>query len=185
MASKPASQSKLIANGLYNLLANVLLSHVPLSWFRRWVWRCLLGRMGRQCHLGYGVRVLKPANVRLGNRVVVNSGAILDGRGGVLSIEDDADIGESVALWTLQHDPDDENHGVRGAPVAVGHHAWLAPRAIILPGVTIGPGAVVATGAVVTKDVAPSMMVGGAPAKPLRPRRNSCQYQLHFKPWFV
>lgn len=41
---------------------------------------------------------------------------------------------------------------------------------IVLPGVTIGDGAVLAAGAVVTKDVAPYSIVGGVPAKLLRPR---------------
>lgn len=36
--------------------------------------------------------------------------------------------------------------------------------------VEIGTGAVVASGSVVTKDVAPYMIVGGVPAKPIRRR---------------
>ena len=39
----------------------------------------------------------------------------------------------------------------------------------ILPGVTIGDGAVVAAGAVVNRDVAPNTVVGGVPAKFIKP----------------
>jgi virginiamycin A acetyltransferase len=58
----------------------------------------------------------------------------------------------------------------KNRPVVIGNDVWLAQRALILPGVAIGDGAVVAAGAVVTRDVEPYMIVGGVPAKPLRPR---------------
>jgi acetyltransferase-like isoleucine patch superfamily enzyme len=38
----------------------------------------------------------------------------------------------------------------------------------ILAGVTIGAGSVVAAGAVVDRSVAPSTLVGGVPARPIR-----------------
>jgi len=55
----------------------------------------------------------------------------------------------------------------------VGDGAWIATRAVVLPGVTIGEGAVVAAGAVVTRSVAPHTMVGGVPARVLRDLPNS------------
>lgn len=52
----------------------------------------------------------------------------------------------------------------------VGHDVWMGHGAIIMPGVNVGTGAVIGAGAVVTKDVAPYLIVGGVPAKPIRPR---------------
>lgn len=52
----------------------------------------------------------------------------------------------------------------------IGHDVWIGHGAIILPGVSVGIGAVVAAGAVVSKDVAPYTIVGGVPARPIRPR---------------
>ncbi len=54
--------------------------------------------------------------------------------------------------------------------VTIGHDTWIGHGAILLPGVTVGDGAVIAAGAVVTKDVEPYTIVGGVPAKPIRPR---------------
>ena len=57
-----------------------------------------------------------------------------------------------------------------GGPITIGHDVWIGRHVQIARGVTIGHGAIVAAGSVVTKDVAPYAIVGGVPAKVLRPR---------------
>ena len=59
-----------------------------------------------------------------------------------------------------------DNHG----DIVIGHDVWIGFEALVLAGVTIGDGAIVAARAVVTRDVPPYTIVGGVPAKPLRPR---------------
>jgi len=54
--------------------------------------------------------------------------------------------------------------------VQIGHDVWIGHGAIVLPGRNIGTGAVVAAGAVVTKDVPAYAIVGGNPARLIRPR---------------
>jgi len=54
--------------------------------------------------------------------------------------------------------------------VHIGHDVWIGHGAIVLPGRNIGTGAVVAAGAVVTKDVPAYAIVGGNPARVIRPR---------------
>jgi phosphonate metabolism protein (transferase hexapeptide repeat family) len=54
--------------------------------------------------------------------------------------------------------------------VHIGHDIWIGHGAIILPGRNVGVGAVIAAGAIVTKDVAPYTIVGGNPARPIKPR---------------
>jgi len=54
--------------------------------------------------------------------------------------------------------------------IVVGHDVWIGFEAVVLAGVTIGDGAIVASRAVVNRDVPPYTIVGGVPAKPIRPR---------------
>lgn len=58
----------------------------------------------------------------------------------------------------------------RARRVTIGHDVWIGHGATVLPGVSIGDGAVVGSGAVVTRDVAPYTIVGGVPARVIRPR---------------
>jgi carbonic anhydrase/acetyltransferase-like protein (isoleucine patch superfamily) len=57
--------------------------------------------------------------------------------------------------------------------VSIGSDVWIGRDVTILAGVTIGHGTVIATGAVITKDVASYSVVGGVPAKQIRPRFGS------------
>ncbi|SDJ05349.1 Acetyltransferase (isoleucine patch superfamily) [Salipiger marinus] len=56
---------------------------------------------------------------------------------------------------------------------------WVGARVTILKGVRVGRGAVIAAGAVVTKDVPPYMIVGGVPARSIRPRFNEAAQAQH------
>ena len=54
--------------------------------------------------------------------------------------------------------------------IVVGNDVWIGYEAVIMAGVRIGAGAVIAARAVVTRDVPPYTIVGGVPAKTIRPR---------------
>ena len=54
------------------------------------------------------------------------------------------------------------------APIRLGDRAWVAARAIVLPGITIGAGAVVGAGSVVTRDIPEGCVAAGNPARIVR-----------------
>lgn len=54
--------------------------------------------------------------------------------------------------------------------IIVGNDVWIGYEAVIMAGVRIGDGAIIAARAVVTRDVPPYTIVGGVPAKTIRPR---------------
>lgn len=107
-------------------------------------------------------------NIRLGERVFLNSGCRFQDQGGI-TLGDDALIGHNVVIATLNHDLDPQTRATTvPRPVVIGERVWVGANATILPGVTIGDGAVVAAGAVITKDVPPRTVVGGVPARVIR-----------------
>ena len=87
-----------------------------------------------------------------------------------ISIGDNAIISDGAFICTASHNIAKSDFPLVTAPVFIGAGAWIAARAIVLPGVTIGDGAVVAAGAVVSKDVEPWTVVAGNPAKPVKKR---------------
>jgi acetyltransferase-like isoleucine patch superfamily enzyme len=48
-------------------------------------------------------------------------------------------------------------------------NVWIAAGATVIGGVIVGEHSVVAAGSVVTKDVPPNSLVGGNPARVIRP----------------
>lgn len=164
----------------------MLLGHMPGRRLRTALARRLLGLRIDHGAVLYQWRDLRcPQGIEIGPGTVIGHWATLDGRRG-LKIGRNVNLSSEAALWTLQHDPDDREFGVRGGPIVVEDHAWISFRATILPGVKIGRGAVVAAGAVVTSDVEDYAIVGGIPAKQIGTRSRDLDYApAQGGPWFV
>jgi maltose O-acetyltransferase len=121
---------------------------------------------------------LQYGRILIGDNTYINRNVLLDGRNG-LEIGNNVDIGEYVKIWSLEHNPNDEEHSPRGRKTIIEDHVWIAPWSIILPGVKIGRGAVIGAGSVVTKDVPPLAIVAGSPAKQIGTRNNSLKYTIN------
>lgn len=171
-------------SGFLSYLFNRFLMYVPSCYIRLFFFRLRVAKLGKGVGLLMGVELRKGRNVFIGNRVVINRGVLLDGRGGRVVIGNDVDIAQETNIWTLEHDVHSDVHATKGGDVIIEDHAWIASRATILPNVRIGHGAVVASNSVITKDVPPMAIVAGVPAKVIGQRRSQLDYRLHFRPWF-
>jgi len=160
--------------------------NIPSFTIRKFFLKKILKRMGNSCYIAMGVDIRgKVRNITIGNNVVVNPNTILDARGGSITIGNNVDIGQETNIWTLEHDPNDNNHGVKGGAVIIGDHVWISTRVTILPNVKLGRGAVIASNSVVTRDVPDSCIVAGIPAKIIGVRKNDLTYELKYRPWFL
>ena len=108
--------------------------------------------------------------IRVGQNVFVNQNCTFYDLGG-LDIADDVMIGPNVSIITSGHPlaPSQRRITTIGKPIVIEKNVWIAAGAIIIGGVTVGENSVVAAGSVVTKDVPPNTLVGGNPAKVIRP----------------
>jgi serine acetyltransferase len=168
------------------LLLTIWLGRLPSRRLRTFLVRRALGMRIHPRATLYRWRDLRePSGISIGEGSIVGFWATIDGRRGV-EIGKHVNLSSEVALWTLEHDPNDRGFGVKGGPIAIEDHAWVSFRATILPGVRIGRGAVVAANAVVTKDVEEYAIVAGVPARVVGQRSRDLDYRFGDDgPWFV
>lgn len=157
--------------------------HMPFAFIRNFCGRLIFKKMAKGAQLSRHIHIICPQRISLGENVFINRNVVLDGRQG-LEIGDNTDVGEFSSIWSLQHNPDENNHKSKGGVTCIEDHVWIAPHSIILPGVKVSRGAVIATGSVVTKDVDPLCVVGGVPARFIKKRNNDLHYQLKYKIYF-
>ncbi len=145
------------------------------------------------------VRVLAPERITIGDHVIVDDFAFLDGGrgtrigshvhiasfttvigGGEADIGDFAGISAGTRIVTGTELVDgsgltnptvpDELRAVHRGRVVLGEHVLLGSNVVVHPDVHVGAGAVVGSGAVVLGDVEPWTINVGVPARPVKAR---------------
>jgi acetyltransferase-like isoleucine patch superfamily enzyme len=169
---------------LLNLLLfahNSIIAKLPIHAIRAVFLRFVINvQKGKGSSIHMGLKLYTYGHITIGDNSVIDRDCAFDGRGDI-TIGNNVNISPEVMILTAYHDPDSETFSGLHKAVVVEDYAWIATRALILPGVTIGRGAVVAAGSVVTKDVAPQTIVGGNPARLIRVRKNIQTYQLNYQ----
>lgn len=92
-----------------------------------------------------------------------------------IAIGDNCMISYGVHIRTDTHVHDDPSipmrrQGCVEKDITIEDDVWVGYGAQIMAGLTIGKGSIIGAGAVVTKDIPPYTVVGGVPAKVIRPR---------------
>lgn len=133
--------------------------------------REIFGSVGERVWVEAPLQVSYGYNVTFGDDVFVNVGFTLVDDIEV-TIGSRVMIAPNVTITVTGHPVHPELRAGMAqfsAPVVIEDDVWLGAHVVVLPGVTIGAGAIVGAGSVVTKDVPPDVVVGGVPARVLRP----------------
>lgn len=144
---------------------------IPIHTLRILVYKADGVKIGKDTHIHMGTQFFDVEGVSIGEGSIIGQNAFLDGRDKLI-IGNCVDIASDVMIYNSEHDIHSEDFHAICAPVEIGDHVFIGPRAIILPGVKIGRGAVIAAGAVVTKDVPDFAIAAGVPAKVIGERKN-------------
>lgn len=123
----------------------------------------------------------KMGHIEIGERVGIGTSTVIHSAdGNPVKVEEDVVIGSQCYIvgggnYHTEHldVPIGQQGLVQDGGVVIGRGAWLGAKACVLGGVSMGPGSIAAAGAVVTRDVPPNVVVGGAPAKVIKTRRET------------
>lgn len=142
----------------------------------RVLWQKVIHQWARIC-IPPGLRnaLYRAMGIRVGHHVFIGLDTWLDDQfPELITIEDDVTI--SFRVTVVVHDDARRMDRVEPgagdgtvAPVRLARGCYLGAGCLVLPGVTVGERAVVGAGAVVTRDVPPGMIVGGVPARVIKP----------------
>lgn len=150
----------------------------PLGVLARWgFYRLLFARLESFAIFYPGVYLTHSYGIRVGSGFSINTGALIDGRGGI-DIGNDVLVGPYAVITSSDHSHRQLDLPMTSvdhvmAPVKIGDDVWIGAHVVVTGGVEIGSGAVIAAGAVVTSDVRPYAIVGGVPATIIGDRRAS------------
>lgn len=86
-----------------------------------------------------------------------------------VTIGSDCVMADNVFIASTDHGRESRHDVVGTGPIIIGDRVFVGQNAVILGGVTVGDGATIGAGAVVTKDVPAGAVVGGVPARIIRP----------------
>lgn len=141
----------------------------PLHRWRALVLKTFGARLGRNCRVHASARIWLPANLVMGDNVLIGPGAILYNQGRI-AIGSDSIVSQRAHLCASSHDVDDPHFQLVLRPISIGAGCWIAAEAFVGPGVTMGPGAVLAARGALFADAEPGAIYRGNPASKLRNR---------------
>lgn len=160
---------------------NFAVNWLPFPKIRRKIYSILGMKIHPSAHIMRNCQFLDMQNIQVGQNSIIGHNCYLDGRG-ALTIRENVNIGSFTKILTASHQVDSDGFSGENKPVIINDHVWIATGSIILPGVSIGRGAVIGAGSVVTREIPASVLAAGNPAKVIRQRKSSLQYQLYGSP---
>lgn len=118
-------------------------------------------QIGDDCYVGEGTRIWSEKRISIGDRVLIAHNVDIHDSNDH-PVEKKARHNHFLSIIKKGFP---KNFDLNGQEICIKDDVWIGFGACIMKGVTIGKGAVIAAHAVVTRDVPPSVIVGGNPAQ--------------------
>jgi putative colanic acid biosynthesis acetyltransferase WcaF len=151
---------------LWSLACLVLFrfSPPPLFGWRAWILRAFGARIGRNTFIYPSVKIWAPWLLQVDDLATLGPGVEVYNPGGA-RLEHHAVVSQGAFLCGGTHDFNDPQFPMTWQPVRVGAFAWIAARAVVLPGVIVGAGAVLGAAAVASRPLETWKVYAGNPAR--------------------
>lgn len=136
---------------------------------RRLVYRSLCKSLGKSSLIYAGVYLTHTYGLEIGKNFSINSGALVDARGGI-KIGDYVMVGPQTVIVSSRHQFGDANVPMTSLdhimqPVVIEDDVWIGALTFIKGGIRIGRGSIISAGASVVDDISEYSIVSGVPAK--------------------
>ena len=147
---------------------NFLLAIVPFNALRLLILKLVGVKCGHGVAFERGIRLDFPWRLTIGNNCYISKLVYFDCRGGFITIGNSNDISEGALIYTLTHDIQSEDFGIKSGDVVIGNRNWICVRAIVLPGTRLGVGNVLSSNSVFSGTSADFSLLVGNPAQPVK-----------------
>ncbi len=141
----------------------------PLHGWRRTVLRAFGAKIGRGARVHASVNIWLPANLELGDQVLIGPGVRLYNQGRI-RIGARSVVSQRAHICASSHALQDPEFQLVLRPVDIGERCWVAAEAFVGPGVTMGDRSVLAARGVLFGDAAADGVYSGNPAAHLKRR---------------
>ena len=163
---------------------NYFVAYIP-SWAIRKLFYRLFGmKIGKNTRINQRVYVFCPWRISIGDNTMVNSFAILDGRGGLV-IGNSVSISMRSVIYSASHYSNSDSFECYKKKTTVGNCTWICVNAVVLPGANISDGVIVSANSVIKGKTVNNGIYSGLPAVFIRSREISNEYELDCKYYFL
>lgn len=138
-------------------------------------WRALLlrlfgAKLGRHVRVHGSARIWLPANLELGDKVLIGPGVRLYNQGRIV-VGAKSVVSQRAHLCASSHDIADPHFQLVLRPIVVGAQCWIAAEAFVGPAVTVGDRAVIGARAALFEDAEADGVYLGNPARRVGTRK--------------